>query len=226
MGLAASLTEPGRPAGERSRRIGLVLLVVWALLCGTVLTIGWLLVHPLAGSVGTADDELALGLAAHRTPTLTDLAHLGQIPGNTVSGQVALAVMALGFSWWRRSIVPAVFVAVLDAGLLGIYLVATAVVPRQRPPVKVLDPGLVPDHSFPSGHVATSIAICGGIVVLTWVYRRTARWWVMPLVALPACVGVSRLYEGAHHLSDVLTSLLFATAWLAAVTRLVLAPPS
>ena len=35
---------------------------------------------------------------------------------------------------------------------------------------------------------------------------------------------LDRLYEGAHHPSDVLTSLLFATVWLAAVTRLVLTP--
>ena len=36
-------------------------------------------------------------------------------------------------------------------------------------------------------------------------------------------VAVSRMYEGAHHLSDVLTSLVYASLWLAA-TALVFLP--
>ena len=34
-----------------------------------------------------------------------------------------------------------------------------ALITRDRPPVEILDPGLVPDHSFPSGHVATSVVV-------------------------------------------------------------------
>ena len=33
--------------------------------------------------------------------------------------------------------------------------------------MEILDPGLVPDHSYPSGHMATAILVYGGI----------ALWW-------------------------------------------------
>jgi undecaprenyl-diphosphatase len=92
--------------------------------------------------------------------------------------------------------------------------------------VKILDPGLVPDHSFPSGHVFTSIVV----YVATAVYlTRTvpgARRWVWPLYLVPLVVIPSRLYQGAHHPTDVMTSLVFAPLWVAVVAHVVLAHSS
>jgi undecaprenyl-diphosphatase len=81
----------------------------------------------------------------------------------------------------------------------------------------------VPDHSFPSGHVGTATAVYVGIVLLTWVYARRARRWVWVLLALPFVVMLARLYQGAHHLTDVLTSLVYASVWLAVLFTLLLA---
>ncbi|HEU4513772.1 MAG TPA: phosphatase PAP2 family protein [Nocardioidaceae bacterium] len=212
------LEEHGR---SWQRTLGLVVLA-WAVLCGFVVAIGWLLTHPLRGSVGEADDDLALWIADQRTPTLDDVAFAGQLVGDTLAGQIGLVLIAVGFSLWRRSVVPAVFVGLVEAGLLGIYLVAGNLIPRDRPPVKVLDPGLVPDHSFPSGHVATATAIYGTLVVLTWTYTKGRHRWMAALLVLPVVALVARLYQGAHHLSDVLTSLVYAPVWLATVTFLVL----
>lgn len=199
-----------------------LLVASWAALCGVVLGLGWLLTNSLSGSVGKGDDDLARWLAGNRTPLLNDVAEVGSLFGDTITGQVALVVVALGFSVWQRSVIPALFVGLVEAGLLGIYLVTTHLVPRSRPPVKILDPGLVPDHSFPSGHVATATAIYGSIVVLTWTYSRAARRWTMPLLVLPPCVMLARMYLGAHHLSDVVASILYATTWLGLVTTLLL----
>jgi undecaprenyl-diphosphatase len=218
-------TDESTPASRTDRgwpgTLGM-LAVSWAALCSFVVGVGWLLTHPLTGSVGEVDDDLARWFAAQRTPTLDDVAVAGAFVGDTLAGQIGLVAVALGFSLWQRSLLPAVFVGLVEAGLLGIYLVAGTLIPRMRPPVEILDPGLVPDHSFPSGHVATATAIYGSIVVLTWTYGRAARWWVAPLLILPLCALVARLYQGAHHLSDVLTSLVYAPAWLATVTALVL----
>ena len=41
--------------------------------------------------------------------------------------------------------------------------------------------------------------------------------FLVPLVVIP-----SRLYQGAHHPTDVLASVLFASAWVAVVARVVL----
>ncbi len=217
--------EPAQEQLQRQRRgwqptLGLLLLA-WLVLAAAVTGVGWLLTHPLTGSVGKADDDLALWIAAQRTPTLDDVAVVGRLAGDTLVGQIGLVAIAAGFSLWRRTLLPAVFVGLVEAGLLGVYLVAGVLVPRDRPPVKVLDPGLVPDHSFPSGHVATATAISGTLLVLTWTYARVHRW-MLALAVMPVVALLARLYEGAHHLSDVLTSLVYAPVWLAVVTCLLL----
>ncbi|CUR60237.1 putative Phosphoesterase, PA-phosphatase related protein [metagenome] len=198
------------------------LLGWWVALLALVVGWGLLLTHPLSGSLGRMDDDLARWFADRRTPTLDDLADVGTLLGDTLIGILSAVALAIGFSVWRRSWRPAVFVVTVGLGVYATYLIAVSLVPRQRPPVKILDPGLVPDHSFPSGHVGTSIMLWGCIVVLTWTYAGTARRWVTPLAVLPLVVMISRLYQGAHHLTDVLTSLVFATVWLAIVTRALL----
>ncbi len=56
-----------------------------------------------------------------------------------------------------------------------------------------------------------------------WAYTRAARRWAIPLLLLiPLACLLSRLYQGAHHLSDVLTSMVYACLWIAAVASLVL----
>ncbi len=200
------------------------LLGWWIVLLGLVLGWGLLLTHSLSGSLGRMDDDLARWIADRRTPGLDGLADIGTMLGDTLIGLCAAVAVAIGFSVWRRSVRPGVFVVTVGLGIYGIYLIAVSVVPRQRPPVKILDPGLVPDHSFPSGHVGTSIMLWGCIVVLTWTYAGAARRWITPLAVLPVVVLVARLYQGAHHLTDVLTSLVFASAWLVIVTREILRP--
>jgi uncharacterized protein (TIGR00106 family) len=82
-------------------------------------------------------------------------------------------------------------VVVAAVGVYAIYLLAVTVDPRPRPPVTILDPGLVPTHSFPSGQVGTAVVLYGCVVVLTWTYAHAARWWVTPLLVLPLVVLVA-----------------------------------
>ena len=113
------------------------------------------------------------------------------------------------------------FLALVTAGVGGVYFVATQVDPRQRPPVRILDPGLVPDHSFPSGHVGRHRGVRrhrGAGLGL----RPSSRSWAWVLLALPVLVLLARLYQGAHHLTDVLTSVVYATVWLLVLARLLL----
>jgi len=48
--------------------------------------------------------------------------------------------------------------------------------------------------------------------------------WVWPLFLVPLVVIPSRLYQGAHHPTDVLTSLVFASVWVAVLSHAVLPP--
>lgn len=200
--------------------------IAWLLLLLFVLALGWLLTHPLESVVDPWDDSVELWLAHRRTPGWDLAAAIGSHVADTVVG-VALAVVVALVAWrWQHSRRPLVYYSLLVVPTLVLYLVVTYFITRDRPPVEILDPGLVPDHSYPSGHVATAIVV----YVATAIYlARTvprSRRWVWPLYLVPLIVIPSRLYQGAHHPTDVLASLVFAPLWVAVVAHVVLGPRS
>jgi len=211
------------PDAERSvLRTACLLVLVWLAVAGAVLGLGWLVTNPLEPSVDGWDDDVVLWFASERSPDLDRVADAGTLLGDTPVGMGVAAVAALALSLWRRSVVAAVFLALLVAGIGGFYWAATTLITRDRPPVRILDPGLVPDDSYPSGHLATALAVYGGIAVLLWVVAPRARSWLWLLLLLPAVVALARLYQGAHHPTDELASALYTTAWMAALVGLLL----
>lgn len=202
------------------------LAVAWVLLVLGVLIVGWVITGPLEPVVDPWDDSVERWLAARRTPRLDTAAAVGSAIADTLVGAGLAVMVALAGARWRRSWRPVVHFAVLVVGYLALYVVVTHLVSRRRPPVEILDPGLVPDHSYPSGHVATSIVV----YVATGVYlaRTVPAWrrWTWPLFLVPLVVIPSRLYQGAHHPTDVLASVVFASAWVAVVARVVLPAPT
>jgi undecaprenyl-diphosphatase len=198
-------------------------LVAWVLVFGALYAIG----KPLAryhhgnGNI-LGDTTIPHWLAAHRTPILDKISFLGSEAGNThailavglLAGAIALAVIRQ----WR----PVVFLVVTMFGELTLFLASAALVDRARPDVSHLD-GRLPTSSFPSGHVAATICLYVGIVLITW--PRTRAWWRWLLVAaavlMPLWVAVCRMYRGMHHPTDILGALVLATGWLVATTYLV-----
>ena len=155
---------------EAARTLGLV----WIGVVLGVLGVGWLLTGPLESTVDPWDDSVVLWLEDHRTADLDTAAAAGSHVADTVIGVALAVVVGLAGSWWQRSWRPLVHFTVLVGGYLALYVIVTHLVPRDRPPVEILDPGLVPDHSFPSGHVATAIVVYGGLAL--WVAAVAPRW--------------------------------------------------
>jgi undecaprenyl-diphosphatase len=174
------------------------------------------LTGPLNGSIGVGDNRVERWLAAHRSGWLTEVADSGSLLGETWT-VLALGPVLLLVTWlWIRQIRPVLFLVVALVGEAGGYLLTVSIVSRPRPPVRLLDPGLDPNHSYPSGHVAAAVALYGGMAVLIWLFCANRwRWLSAALVVLPLLVGMARLYLGVHHPSDVVTSLAFMSAWLA-----------
>lgn len=207
---------------ESRRDAARTLAIAWVLLVLAVVAVGWVITHPLESTVDPWDDSVERWLEDQRTPGLSTAAAIGSHVADTVVG-IALAVVIALVAWRRqRSKVPLVYYGVLVGGTLALYLVVTALIPRDRPPVKILDPGLVPDHSYPSGHVATAIVVYAATAVFLAATVPAWRRWTWVLFLVPLVVIPSRLYQGAHHPTDVLASVLFASVWVAVVARVVL----
>ena len=60
-------------------------------------------------------------------------------------------------------------------------------------------------YSFPSGHTSVSFATAGVV------YRHLGKSWGIPAFALATYVGLSRLQENKHYLSDVVAGAILGT---------------
>jgi len=219
-----SMPAPSRfwpPSGTPLGRSSAVIAVGFVVLCAAVVAVGRLITHPLADAM-RHENAVNRWLAGERTDGLTRVADGGTVVGQTVTGLVVLTVLGTAFALWRRSWWPLVFVAVVEAGLGLFYLAGTTLDPRRRPPVHILQSGLVADHSYPSGHTGTATAVGGSLAALAWAYTRLARPLLMLLVVVPAYTMLSRLYVGAHHVSDVLAAFTYTVLWILLCARMLL----
>jgi len=210
------------PAYARlDRRHVAIRLIGGGLLLALALSlVGWAIVKLATPSALTRwEDGVNQWFYAARTPTLNTVSHIGSYLAETVTCIVLLVVcvvvLRLWLGRWRESwtLVAAI------VGELLVFLVITAVVNRPRPGVPHLD-AAPPTSSFPSGHTGAAVAFyaCLAVIVLRQV---RPRWFAVTLTgllcAVPVVVGVSRLYRGMHHPTDVVFGALGGGLWLALV---------
>ena len=170
------------------------------------------------GGLEEADKRLPAWMESQRTPFLNDATYwMSQVGAGVLIAVVAGTAIFFAFRRrWRISgfLLTAILVEV------STYRLIAGLVARDRPDVVKLD-NLNPAHSFPSGHVAASVAVyCGIALLLTSRFHQT--WlrlviWACAL-SIPALVAVSRIYRGEHHPADVIGgALLGAGALLVAL---------
>ena len=183
----------------------------------TMIALGLLDVHVLAHSrFGRADGSVDSTLAHHRDHLLNALT-LGVTDAASTMPVIAAAVIVvitagLVFRRWREPL----FVVTAIVGEVAIFVITTLAVHRPRPNVVRLDHA-PPTSSFPSGHTAAAVALCGSIAALVVCYGARAVWRRLAIavaILFPIAVAASRLYRGMHYPTDVLGGALLGFTWL------------
>lgn len=155
-------------------------------------------------SIVRVDGWLVHWLSAHRTPFGIGFFEAVSFVGNW---EVAtLVVVAAVLFLWNRRRPTAIMLALACAGSELVVYFGKAGFGRPRPPA-ILSVVTELDGSFPSGHANISVALYAlGFYLLFRATRSPSlkRLCLALAFLFPLLIGFSRLYLGAHYLSDVL----------------------
>ncbi|WP_084128950.1 phosphatase PAP2 family protein [Demequina sp. NBRC 110055] len=196
----------GREAGSAlATRVLLPAGILWVAVVG----VGFLVVDVLQV------DERAISEAFVdvRTPTMNTVTAVVSEMGNT---QVLMAtcLLVVAVMWWQTKQWWFAMVPALALGVEAlVFLTASIVVGRERPEVEQLDHA-PPTSSFPSGHTGASTAVYLSFALCaTRIHHAGLRVSVQVFcVIVPVGVGLSRVYRGMHHPTDVAAGWAVGTA--------------
>ena len=170
------------------------------------------------------DDSMRDFMMQHQNPAMRNFMRYVSLLGDWPL-HAAVGLVLLGLAWRRGSeewtrIFLAVLLAMMLAGVAG--TVIKRAVPRGRPSVHAETRWGGPHfsskyHSFPSGHVGASSAF---FAVLFIARRRIG----VACLAIPILIGFSRMYLGAHYLSDVVCAALLGILCALVVAHFLLLP--
>src|SRR5437867_45034 len=169
------------------------------------------------------DNSVREFMAQHQSHAMRDFMRYVSLFGDWPS-HIALGLILLGIAWIRDSkkwmrIFLAMLVAMSIAGVTGHVIKRT--IPRPRPSVKTeIHWGgsrfSSKYHSFPSGHVGASTAFFCALFLAN---RRIG----LACLPIPILIGFSRMYIGAHYLSDVVCAAILGILSAVLVARTFLA---
>lgn len=219
-GTAGSVADEGvdgpfvrelRRAGRTLPVLPLLVLVLWAL--GSLVE---------ATRIARWDLRAERFLAAHRTPWADSVTHWATLPAEALTvgvvTAVAVAVLRVRTRNWRAPL----FVALSVGGEKLVYLAASLLVDRERPPIPTLGT-VYATSSFPSGHVGSAVCLYGSLAIIAGYGGSTRRSWLLTVVTAVVVLAVagSRLYTGFHFPSDVVAGAVAGSTWLTVTYRAV-----
>jgi membrane-associated phospholipid phosphatase len=195
-----------------------VTIALWFALVAFMVAIGRLLTEVLVPhlGVGLAERSYNDWLEDHRAPLREDVSWVGSTlsGGHVIPALVGVTCISLAIKrWWRLG---AFFLTAILIEVTA-YRAIVTLVPRERPEVDRLE-NLPLLHSFPSGHVAASVAVYGSLALVLAARFRDSRWRYAAYafgVFMPLLVAGSRMYRGMHNPTDAFAGLLMGALTVA-----------
>ena len=173
------------------------------------------------------DPRVTAWMVTHRAGWLTSVLRVITWLGSTAVIIPLGVIVGVFFVLRRRRWQPLALLAAAVGGAVGLYDIVKPLIGRPRPPPAIWI-GHYSGAAFPSGHAAQSVAFYAMLAIVLGAGRspraKTVLWSAAALIAL--AVGGSRIYLGAHWLTDVLGGYALGACWVATVVIVMLAARS
>ncbi len=162
------------------------------------------------------DRQVSAWLHVRTTPGMQSVMTAATALGSAkvVAGIAGLAAVALA---WRRSWYRLLALALVLPGGMLLDVVLKAAFHRSRPDFGGAT-AIFHGYSFPSGHAMAATLLYGLLAAFAVASVRSWRWRMRAVAGAAVVVlmvAFSRMYLGAHYLSDVLGAMAAGAGWLA-----------
>src|SRR5215213_249945 len=198
--------------------ISLSLLIGLAAAIGTLIFFGWLTDEVLEGDSRQFDEATRAFVHLFASPTLTTIMRGLSFVGSTLflTAASGVAIFAFAMRKWGRE-AKLFLITMIGAALLNTTLKLTFKRVRPEPFFDLLPPRT---YSFPSGHSLASCCFFGALAAILSARIKKKRLRVILWIVAAAMflsIGLSRIYLGVHHTTDVIAGFAAAFIWIMVV---------
>jgi undecaprenyl-diphosphatase len=203
---------------RRFEFLSLSLLLGLAAAVGALIFFGWLADEVLEGETRHFDEVTRAAVHQLASPLLTTIMRGLSFIGSTLALTIGTIIVVVRFAllkWRREAILFPITMA--GAGLLNVTLKLAFKRPRPVPFFNLTAPET---YSFPSGHSLTSACFFGALAAILTARVKSRRVRVIVWVVCTSMfvlIGLSRIYLGVHHTTDVIAGFAAALIWILVV---------
>ncbi len=168
-----------------------------------------LTIFVVLGKTSMIDERFYNGVINFKNDSATKILYLITSLASTIS--IIVLLILTGIIFWKNKSISDFKYVILNVGA-GVFVsqILKIAIKRSRPVWKwIMQDGF----SYPSGHTITAFLFYGTLILL--VYKKVNGKWKVPLILLflfmILLTGFSRIYFGAHYLTDVIASLILGS---------------
>ena len=194
------------------------ILFGFVLAAGLLMLLGWLVTGPGRSYASAFDGPIRSSIRQIQSPLWTSLFLTFTKFGSTIYLVIIGSIVGLAFIYvrWFR---PLWLFIITMAGQAILHNGAKLLIARPRPSAMLAYPA-AESFSFPSGHALSALCLYASVAWLVTNRLENSAVkvgvWVFALLLI-CLIGLSRLYIGIHHPTDVLAGWLAAAIWTVAV---------
>ena len=198
--------------------VSLSLLLGLAAAIGALVFFGWLADEVLEGETRQFDEATRAAVHQFASPALTAIMRGLSFVGSTISLTIASTIVVVRLAIRKLGREAKLFaLTMLGAALLNTTLKLAF---KRARPVPFFNLSLPETYSFPSGHSLMSACFFGALAALLAAHIKSKRAraiiWIVA-TAMFLLIGLSRIYLGVHHTTDVIAGFTAALIWVLVV---------